>query len=324
MLWSLSGNLSVVYSVLFGMSFGKDGLTFRPFVPKAMEGTRRLTGYPYRKAVLNSTLEGYGASVAAFYLDGEKAQAFLPGDLEGEHDVRIVLDRHIRPSSINLVSNAYSPDTPVCIRSDNMLNWEAVEGAKAYRILCDGKPCQETRDNYYRMERYGEYQVIAIGTNGYDSFASEPINYVNGNLMMIPLEACGKGERAPYTQYEGKAYLPLTVTENREVVIPVTVPQSGEYALDFLYANANGPVTTENKCAVRTLWDGSARLGVVVMPQCGEGAFSIWKYTPSRIVSLEEGEHLFRLSFEPENINMNIETNSAAISRMRLIRINQK
>ena len=324
MLWSLSGNLSVVYSVLFGMSFGKEGLTFRPFVPKAMEGTRRLTGYPYRKAVLNITLEGYGASVAAFYLDGEKAQAFLPGDLEGEHDVRIVLDRHIRPSSINLVSNAYSPDTPVCIRSDNMLNWEAVEGAKAYRILCDGEPCQETRDNYYRMERYGEYQVIAIGTNGYDSFASEPINYVNGNLMMIPLEGCGKGERAPYTQYEGKAYLPLTVTENREVVIPVTVPQSGEYALDFLYANANGPVTTENKCAVRTLWDGSARLGVVVMPQCGEGAFSIWKYTPSRIVSLEEGEHLFRLSFEPENINMNIETNSAAISRMRLIRINQK
>ena len=324
MLWSLSGNLSIVYSVLFGMSFEQVGLAFRPFVPKAMDGTRRLQAYPYRKAVLNITLEGYGSGISAFYLDGEKADACLPGDLEGEHDVRIVLDRHIRPSSITMVANAYSPDTPVCIRSDNMLNWEAIEGARAYRILCDGMPCREIRENYFKMEQYGEYQVIALGQNGYESFASEPVNYVNGNLMMVPLEGFGKKESAPYTQFEGSGYLPLSVTENREVVIPVTIPQSGEYALDFLYANANGPVNTDNKCAVRTLWDGAERLGVVVMPQCGEDAYGIWKYTPSRMVSLEEGEHLFRLSFEPENINMNIETNSAAISKMRLIRINQQ
>ena len=323
MLWSLSGNLSVVYSVLFGMSFEKDGLAFRPFVPKAMDGTRRLTAYPYRKAVLNITLEGYGSGIAAFYVDGEKTDACLPGSLEGEHDVRIVLDRHISPSTITMVANAYSPDTPVCIRNDNMLNWEAVGGARAYRVLCDGKPCGEIRENYYRMEQYGEYQVIALGNNGYESFASEPVNYVNGNLMMVPLEAFGKRESAPYSQYEGKGYLPLSVNENLEVIIPVSIPQSGEYALDFLYANANGPVNTENKCAVRTLWDGQERLGVVVMPQCGEDAYGIWKYTPSRMVRLEEGEHLFRLTFEPENINMNIETNSAAISKMRLIRINQ-
>ena len=106
-------------------------------------------------------------------------------------------------------------------------------------------------------------------------------------------------------------------------MIPVTIPQSGEYALDFLYANANGPVNTENKCAVRTLWDGTERLGVVVMPQCGEDAFDIWKYTPSRIVHLDEGKHVFRLTFQPENVNMNIDVNSAAISKMRLIRMNQ-
>ena len=324
MLWSLSGNLSIVYSVLFGLSFEPDGLAFRPFVPKAMDGTRRLHAYPYRKAVLNITVEGYGSGIAAFYLDGEETSAFVPGSLEGEHDVRIVLDRRIRPGDINLVANAYSPDTPVCIRSDNMLNWEAIDGARAYRVLCDGKPCCETRENYFHMTQYGEYQVIAIGLNGYESFASEPVNYVNGNLIMISLEGFGKSASSPYSQYEGKGYLPLSFTENREVVIPVTIPQSGEYALDFLYANANGPVTTNNKCAVRTLWDGQERLGVVVMPQCGEDAYGIWKHTPSRMVRLEEGEHLFRLSFEPENINMNIETNSAAISKMRLIRINQQ
>ena len=323
MLWSLSGNLSIVYSVLFGMSFEQDGLAFKPFVPKAMAGTRKLTAYPYRKAVLNITLEGYGSGIAEFYLDGEKAAPSLPGDIEGQHDIRIVLDRHIRPSQINMVANAYSPDTPVCIRSDNMLNWQAIEGAKEYRILCDGKPCSQTGDNYYQMEKYGEYQVIALGTNGYESFASEPVTYVNGNLMMVPLEGFGKAERSPYTQYEGKGYLPLTEKDNKEVTIPVTIPQTGDYSLDFLYANANGPINTENKCAIRTLWDGTERLGVVVMPQCGEEAFGIWKYTPSRIVRLDEGQHVFKLTFEPENINMNIETNNAAISKMRLIRVNQ-
>ena len=323
MLWSLSGNLSIVYSVLFGMSFEQDGLAFKPFVPKAMAGTRKLTAYPYRKAVLNITLEGYGSGIAEFYLDGEKAAPSLPGDIEGQHDIRIVLDRHIRPSQINMVANAYSPDTPVCIRSDNMLNWQAIEGAKEYRILCDGKPCSQTGDNYYQMEKYGEYQVIALGTNGYESFASEPVTYVNGNLMMVPLEGFGKAERLPYTQYEGKGYLPLTEKDNKEVTIPVTIPQTGDYSLDFLYANANGPINTENKCAIRTLWDGTERLGVVVMPQCGEEAFGIWKYTPSRIVRLDEGQHVFKLTFEPENINMNIETNNAAISKMRLIRVNQ-
>lgn len=324
MLWSLSGNLSIVYSVLFGMSFEKDGLAFKPFVPKAMDGTRRLEGYPYRKAVLNITLEGYGSGISSFCLDGEKTEPILPSDLEGEHEVVIVLDRHFRPSQINMVANAYSPDTPVCIRSDNMLNWEAIEGAKAYRILCNGKPCCETGDNYYRMDKYGEYQVIALGSNGYESFASEPVTYVNGNLMMIPLEGCGKIEKSPYTQYEGNGYLPLSVKENKDVSITVNIPESSDYSLDFLYANANGPVNTENKCAIRTLWDGTERLGVVVMPQCGEDAYGIWKYTPSMIISLEKGKHVFKLTFEPENINMNIDTNSAAISKMRLIRINQQ
>jgi hypothetical protein len=106
------------------------------------------------------------------------------------------------------------------------------------------------------------------------------------------------------------------------VTIPVTIPETGCYAIDFLYANANGTIQSENKCAIRTLWDGDRRLGVVVMPQCGMNEYGIWKYTPSRVVRMEKGEHLLRLAFQPENYNMNIETNSAAISRMRLIRIN--
>ena len=320
MLWSLSGNLSIVYSVLFGINYGKDGLSFKPFVPKSMGGTRKLSGFPYRNATLDVTLEGYGDGISAFYLDGEQASPEIPGDLEGEHEIRIVLNKSLSPSQINIVPNAYSPDTPVCIRNGEMLNWENCAGAKAYRIICDGKPVCETKDNYYRTEKEGEYQVVALGSNGFESFASEPVNLVNGNLMVVPLAGLGKTVGAPYTQFDGKGYLPLSDKDNREVEIPVTIPEDGTYAIDFLYANANGPINTENKCAIRTLWDGEERLGALVLPQCGQDAYDIWKYTPPMIVTLDKGTHLFRVTFEPENINMNIDTNSAAISKMRLIR----
>jgi hypothetical protein len=321
MLWSLSGNLSVVYSILFGMSFEADRLCFTPFVPRSMQGIRTLEGFPYRNATLDITVEGFGSGISAFYLDGNPTEAQIPASLEGSHTIRIVLDKKIGPSQINIVKNAYSPDTPVCIRSDATLNWEACEGARAYRVICDGKPCSETRDTFFEMERYGEYQVVALGANGYESFASEPVNYVNGNLMLVPLEGLAVTATAPYTQFDGKGYLPLSLTENLNFSIPVDVPEEGDYSIDFLYANANGPINTNNRCAIRTLWDGSVRLGVLVLPQCGDDALNIWKYSHPRIVHLTAGPHNFRLTFEDENYNMNIETNSAAISKMRLIRL---
>ena len=40
MLWSLSGSLSLVYKVLFGMQYQGERLVFRPFVPAAFAGHR--------------------------------------------------------------------------------------------------------------------------------------------------------------------------------------------------------------------------------------------------------------------------------------------
>jgi hypothetical protein len=324
MLWSLSGNLSIVYSVLFGMNYEVDRLCFAPFVPRAMAGIRTLTGFPYRNATLDITVEGYGSGISAFYLDGEPARAEIPAALEGSHAVRIVLDKRIPQSQINMVQNAYSPDTPVCIVSGNMLNWEACNGAKAYRIIYNGKPCSDTKDTFFEMGSYGEYQVIALGENGYESFASEPVNYANGNLTLIPLEGMALTAKGPYTQYDGGGYLPLSLTENRDITIAAEVPGEGDYSIDFLYANANGPINTNNRCAIRTLWDGSERLGVLVLPQCGDDAWNVWKYSHPRIVHLKGGHHDFRLTFEDENNNMNIDINSAAISKMRLIKVTLK
>src|SRR5258708_12874466 len=61
MLWSLSGNISLVHKVLFGIRFGREGLTFEPFVPRAMGGRRELQTFNYREATLDILSERYAS-----------------------------------------------------------------------------------------------------------------------------------------------------------------------------------------------------------------------------------------------------------------------
>ncbi len=67
MLWSLSGNISIVHKILFGIQFLENGLQFEPFVPAAWKGKRTLTNFKYRNAVLNIELQGEGNHDAVFF-----------------------------------------------------------------------------------------------------------------------------------------------------------------------------------------------------------------------------------------------------------------
>ena len=91
MLWSLSGNISLVHKVLFGLSFEPDGLLFNPFVPYELNGKRSLTNFKCRDAVLNIEMEGYGNQIKSFNVDGKKADPKLSYTLKGTHTVKIVL-----------------------------------------------------------------------------------------------------------------------------------------------------------------------------------------------------------------------------------------
>ena len=102
--------------------------------------------------------------------------------------------------------------------------------------------------------------------------------------------------------------------------MPVTVPESGEYFISLRYANGNGPVNTENRCAIRTVSVDGKRTGIVVMPQRGRGNWSDWGWSNSVAVDLTKGTHTVTISFTPDNENMNIETNHALIDRIRLVK----
>ena len=109
-----------------------------------------------------------------------------------------------------------------------------------------------------------------------------------------------------------------TVVE-RTPTVPFGVPEAGLYALDFSYANGNGLINTENKCAIRTLRSSAgALLGTVVLPQRGTGEWSNSGLTNPIMVRLEKGKNTLRLALEPANTNMNIVVNQAMLDYLRV------
>jgi glycogen debranching enzyme len=115
MLWSLSGNLSLVHKVLFGIHFNTDNLSFSPFVPKAFAGKRTLSNFKYRNAVVDIEMDGYGDKIKSFLLDGKKISKYaLSANLTGRHTIKMVLNNAFSSQGkINKLPNVTSPPSPM-------------------------------------------------------------------------------------------------------------------------------------------------------------------------------------------------------------------
>ena len=94
------------------------------------------------------------------------------------------------------------------------------------------------------------------------------------------------------------------------------IKKSGTYSIQFKYANGNGPINTENKCAIRTLLLDGQIIGTVVLPQRGTKEWKNWGNTNVIQAQLTKGKHQLSLRFEPQNENMNGEINQALLDSM--------
>ncbi|WP_035568184.1 MGH1-like glycoside hydrolase domain-containing protein [Hymenobacter sp. IS2118] len=326
MLWSLSGSLGLVYKVLFGMDWQAERLVFRPFVPQAFQGRRRLTNFPYRRAVLDIAMEGFGNEISSITLDGQPLpDAAIPASLSGRHAVRIVLSSKAPAmQSLNRVANAFAPPAPEVSLANNLLSWAAVAGAKEYKVLKNGAPLTTSSSLAFAIPAgpFAAYQVVAVAAAGLESFASEPVETgAETTNRQVQLEAVAPKEKLVYKGFSGQGYVEITKTKNPTLTIPVTVAEAGLYALDFRYANGNGPINTNNKCALRTLRRGPELLGTVVLPQRGEGEWSNWGFSNPVLARLGKGGHLLVLSFEPANENMSGDVNQALLDYLRVRRV---
>jgi hypothetical protein len=312
MLWSLSGSISLVHKILFGIEFRPGSLRFNPFVPQALQGKRSLINFRYRGAVLDISMEGYGNTIAVFYLDGRRMpSAAIPGTLIGPHTVRIILaDHSFAKVNVNHVPMYSSPVVPAAVIEAGHLQWKAVPGALRYRILKDGRLFSNQTATRIAVSdsAYAEWQVMAIDSSGIPSFASEPVitgafgqRYAVGNFS--PLAA------HPYK---------TTTTVGRQVATAVNIVTPGFYAVDIHYANGNGPINTSNKCAIRTLRENNSFLGTIILPQRGEN-WNNWGFSNAVTVYLSKGRHILKLAYEPQNENMNGGVNEAMLDYLRVV-----
>jgi len=340
MLWSLSGSLSLVYKVLFGLQYQGDKLVFRPFVPQAFAGQRRLDGFRYRKAVLDVEMTGFGNQIANITLDGQPLpDAAISAGLSGRHKVVIALSSVApAPQPVNRVPDRVAPETPTVTLTKGRLTWTKTEEAEEFQVLKNGQLITtiktteyETTDYSVPASPFAVYQVVAVDDAGRESFASEPLGIieiplgssggVGQRLVQIQLETVAPKAALPYKGYTGKGFVEITPAKNKALTIPVTVPETGLYAVDFRYANGNGPINTNNKCAIRTLRRGPELLGTVVLPQRGVEEWSNWGFSNPILVRLEKGTHPLTLAYEPANQNMNGEVNQAMLDYLRVMRV---
>jgi hypothetical protein len=112
-------------------------------------------------------------------------------------------------------------------------------------------------------------------------------------------------------------YTEIQMQDQQPLRMEINLEQPGQYAVAFQYANGNGPVNTENKCAIRHLKFDQKDAGTVVFPQRGIGEWSNlgmtnWVDLPKCL----QGKHVLELSLQSWNANMHGEVNQARLYKL--------
>lgn len=326
MLWSLSGNLSLVYRMFFGMDFKANSLQFNPFVPKAFaDNNRTLTNFKYRNSTLDITMVGYG-KIRFMLLDGDlinKNQ--VPANLTGKHKIKIVLTNVDFPNTtINKTDINFTPQMPIVTYKNNTLSWLKVNDAVNYTVIKNGIILKATPNLEFAVKdtSYTEYQVFASNIKNQSSFASQPLVVVPPqNIFIYQLEDSIPASNLKHEGFTGKGFVEISKTLNTNIKITVNIEKDGPYAVDFRYANGNGEIGQDNKAALRTFKYLNHKIETIVFPQRGKNDWNNWGFTNAATIYLRKGIQVFNLEFEVSNNNMNIDVNQAMLDYVRFTKM---
>ncbi len=319
-LWSVAGNLATVYRIFLGMDFQPNKLVFSPFVPKSFDGLKIVRNFSYRQASLNITVKGYGNKIKKFTINGTESQKFeIDATAKGKQDIVIELtNTDFLPSNINLVENKTSPITPRMNKVQQELIWETIQGAYMYEVFQNGKLLSQVVGKQSMplppAKTYCEYQVRAISLAGVPSFLSMPfaVPIVEETAVIVD-----RSSLDPTTPPDGM----LFSQQGQVLELETTIKVKGRYAFELYYSNTEGPINTDNKCAMRTLLMNDKEVGTMVMPQRGQTNDVNYGYSNAVILDLVPNTYKFSLVFLEQNKNMNGFVNTAIIQKGRLRKI---
>ena len=290
------------------MRFEQDGLHLQPVVPEPLRGKRMLSNIRYRNAILTITIDGYGSHIQSIILDGQPASSVIPTTLIGRHAIDISRGPPALASPVphTLAPSTCAPATPIVTRSHSMLRWAPVQGAAAYRVYCNGVQINQltVNESPAGATTYSEFQVSAVDVRGIESFLSAPV--ITG------------AQTASYPIRQDRAYVDIDQSGVTGLLVSFEITTAARYLLAFCYSNGSGAVTSDNCCAIRTLFVDEKRIGPIVMPQRGKDQWDNYGTSSRQIVYLAAGIHTIELRLEPTDLNMNGEQNHARVATVFL------
>ncbi|MCH5242978.1 MAG: hypothetical protein J1F67_11290 [Muribaculaceae bacterium] len=291
-----------------------------------------INGKPHQFGKNGIPLQAKG-NIYPMLKDGE---LFLPSEMiQGDFNVVVNMDNQPIPAmKVNNVQNIKAPLTPYAWLSfdeslpalsshlnpmaENLLQWNPIEYIGEYIVLKDGKEVARTRQTSYPATEPGEWQVIGVSVDGVEGFASEPRsnrpskfwNFDEETVVALSPEVSYPAQQI--NGYKGRGFIETDKT-TKPVVKKIDIPHDGVYSISFRYSNGNGPVNTENKAAIRSLYVDGKDVGTIVMPQRGVANWDDWGKSNTVKVALKKGDHTITLEYNPEDQNMNLHTNHALI-----------
>lgn len=212
-----ASNAAMILRVLMGMNFTAEGIDFSPIVPACLPGKKTFKGLNYRKAVINLTIHGTGNDVETITDNGTLLEsAFVPNDIEGDHNIVITLKQSSRSSQHVTLHHgeAVLPPTPVVTWSGDSGYIDSFIPGTPYRLSINGQS-HALNDSVFVLPQTDNFSELSVEIAG---------KYCNG-FMSKPLFHFGLTPQI--------AFFPDS--PDGHTVITVSVATGGDYLLDVGY-----------------------------------------------------------------------------------------
>lgn len=271
---------SVLRSV-FGINPGQEGLEMRPFVHDMLGDFHRIKGMHYRGSVLDVTVRGTGNIISAFMIDGvESATCTVPADLEGKHEVEIILSGSSSAADgVNFAPVPPMPGAPE-VKVKSVRNYTiSSEDAGHFIVYLNGAVSGMIARDDYELNEAAPLTSVCFET----SASKHVTGYASRGYLYIPSSdsvsiACTSvahtGGRVLAKKDLAAKHVESTRYKNARIEFGYESASGGDYYIRLRYLDGLGIVNASRQYALRLLRVNGENAGMMVLPQRGPEMWS--------------------------------------------------